>query len=481
MTINNEYHTSYKWQPRILKKLNGRDWTADDKFEFTIEPDSDHPEDDKNGYIMPKDNNIIIEKDTKDHAENISAIEFVKEGTYYFVITEVDKDNILLGKYKITVVVKDDGKGNLEPTIKGFDNTEINNKAIEFINTYSNTSFNLNIAKTIEGRAWKTGDTFTFKVTPDADTQNAIDKGTIVMPVDKGSDGSYTVTLNGSAGTENPVQQPFGELLKDTQYNFTVEEVTSGLKDMYCREPKIELYVTVNSKSSPGTPGTTTSTNELVATFAHVVDGDKTENTHTGPNITIPFTNVTAGKLTVAKKVVSNSETDETEFGFTVKFTYADGTTEKDHVINETSDVSKEITLDKSDDGESVWTYTFKLKDGEKVEFSNIPPGTKYEIKETIEKAYQEKYMLLRVCGAATDNGIDLRKDGTGESVNGTLNPENNGSENNQYRLFVNGLIRELPSAGGGGIDHIIFLGTAFTVSAILLIAISYYKRRRRV
>lgn len=493
MNINNEYHTSYKWQPRILKNLNGRNWTADDRFKFTIAPDPDYSKgaeiDDTSGYIMPKDTNITIKEDTADHASNISAIEFVKEGKYHFVITEVDKDDILLGKYKITVEVKDDGKGNLIPTIKGFDNVEIKDKAIEFTNTYSDTSFNLNIAKTIEGREWKTGDTFTFKVTPDADTQNAIDKGTIVMPVDKGSDGSYTVTLNGSAGTENPVQQPFGaitikntgELLKDTQYNFTVEEVTSGLKDMYCREPKIELYVTVNSKSSPGTPGTTTSTNELVATFAHVVDGDKTENTHTGPNITIPFTNVTAGKLTVAKKVVSNSETDETEFGFTVKFTYADGTTEKDHVINETSDVSKEITLDKSDDGESVWTYTFKLKDGEKVEFSNIPPGTKYEIKETIEKAYQEKYMLLRVCGAATDNGIDLRKDGTGESVNGTLNPENNGSENNQYRLFVNGLIRELPSAGGGGIDHIIFLGTAFTVSSILLIAMLFYKRRRRI
>lgn len=488
MNINNEYHTSYKWQPRILKNLNGRDWTADDKFKFTIEPDSDHPEDDKNGYIMPKDNNIIIEKDTKDHAENISAIEFVKEGTYYFVITEVDKDNILLGKYKITVVVKDDGKGNLEPKIKGFDNAEINDNAIEFINTYSDTSFNLNIAKTIEGREWDSDDEFTFKITPDDTTKKAIDDGTIVMPtgdvIHKESDGSYTVTLNGKNNPLKTFTQALdkitikntGELKVNTKYKFTIEEVTEKLEEMYCREPSIDLFVTITELPSSHTG--TSSDNGITATFAHVVDGDITEHTHTGPDVTIPFTNVAAGKLTVAKKVVSNSETDETEFGFTVKFTYADGTTEKDHVINETSDVSKEITLDKSDDGESVWTYTFKLKDGEKVEFSNIPPGTKYEIKETIEKAYQEKYMLLRVCGAATDNGIDLREDGTGESVNGTLNY---GSGNSQYRLFVNGLIRELPSAGGGGIDHIIFLGTAFTVSSILLIAMLFYKRRRRI
>lgn len=490
MNINNEYHTSYKWQPRILKNLNGRNWTADDRFKFTIAPDPDYSKgaeiDDTSGYIMPKDTNITIKEDTADHASNISAIEFVKEGKYHFVITEVDKDNILLGEYKITVNVKDDGNGNLKPTIIGFDDTDITNKTIAFTNTYSDTSFNLNIAKTIEGRAWKTGDTFTFKVTPDADTQNAIDKGTIVMPVDKGSDGSYTVTLNGSAGAANPLQQAFGaitikntgERLEKKRYNFTVEEVTSGLKDMYCREPKIELYVTVTSNSSPGA---TASKNELVATFAHVVDGDTTEHTHTGPDVTIPFTNVAAGKLTVGKKVVSNSETDETAFGFSVEFKYyAAGTTEKDRVIKATSDGGKEITPDKSSD-DSTWTYTFELKDGEKVEFSNIPPKTEYKITETIKSEDQEKYMLLRVCGTATDDGKDLREGGTGVSVTGKLNPENDGSENNQYRLFVNGLIKALPSAGGIGINYIIFLGTAFTVSATLLIAISYYKRRKRI
>lgn len=495
MNINNEYHTSYKWQPRILKNLNGRNWTADDRFKFTISPDPDYSKgaeiDDTSGYIMPKDTNITIKEDTADHASNISAIEFVKEGKYHFVITEVDKDNILLGEYKITVNVKDDGNGNLKPTIIGFDDTDITNKTIEFTNTYSDTSFNLNIAKTIEGREWDSDDEFTFKITPDDTTKKAIDDGTIVMPtgdvIHKESDGSYTVTLNGKNNPLKTFTQALdkitikntGELKVNTQYKFTIEEVTENLEGMYCREPSIDLSVTITELPSSHTG--TSSDNGITATFAHVVDGDTTEHTHTGPDVTIPFTNVAAGKLTVAKKVVSNSETDETEFGFTVKFTYADGTTEKDHVINETSDVSKEITLDKSDDGESVWTYTFKLKDGEKVEFSNIPPGTKYEIKETIEKAYQEKYMLLRVCDTATDNGIDLRKDGTGESVNGTLNPENKGSENNQYRLFVNGLIKALPSAGGIGINYIIFLGTAFTVSAILLIAISYYKRRRRV
>lgn len=487
MTINNEYHMSFAWSPTIKKTLEGRDWTTNDKFTFTIEADSDNPsgcslepEEVKNLDITQADSTDEYKKSFDD------AIVFTQEGIYKFTITEKDKNDLELGKYNITVEVEDDGKGKLKPTIKGFEDTEITSNIIEFTNTYSDTSFNLNIAKTIEGRKWGSGDEFTFKITPDFATKKAIDDGTIVMPagdvIKKESDGSYTITLNGSAETPNPFQQVFGKItikntgerLEDTQYNFTVEEVTSGLKDMYCREPKIELYVTVNSKSSPGT---TASKNELVATFAHVVDGDTTP----GPDVTIPFTNVAAGKLTVAKKVVSNSETDETAFRFNVEFKYyAAGTIEKDRVIKAVSEGGTEITPVKSSD-ENTWTYTFDLKDGEKVEFSNIPPKTEYKITETIKDTDKENYMLLRVCDTATDNGIDLRKDGTGESVNDILNPDNDGNKNNQYRLFVNGLIRELPSAGGGGIDHIIFLGTAFTVSSILLIAMLFYKRRRRI
>ena len=499
ITIKNKYHTSYDWIPTIVKTLDGRDWLDDDEFKFTIEHDSDYSEgaesgyspDDKDGYSMPDDKTVTIKEDTPSHTASLtSPIKFIKEGTYHFIITEkakIDTTDIELGKYKITVDVSDDGEGKLLPTITNDKAEDLKDKVIKFTNVYSDKTFALNIAKTIEGREWDSTDNFTFKITPDDNTQTAIDDGIIKMPDGVTPDGgSYTVKLIGD-GTGPEFVKLFGditikntgELKVGTQYKFTIEEVTEGLKEMYCREPSIDLFITITELPSSHTG--TSSKNGITATFAHVATGGTAAGGTEEDSVKIPFTNVAAGKLTVAKKVVSNSETDETAFGFSVEFKYyAAGTTEKDRVIKATSDGGKEITPDKSSD-ENTWTYTFDLKDGEKVEFSNIPPKTEYKITETIKDTDKENYMLLRVCGAATDNGIDLRKDGTGESVNGTLNPENNGSENNQYRLFVNGLIRELPSAGGGGIDHIIFLGTAFTVSAILLIAISYYKRRRRV
>ena len=504
ITIKNKYHTSYDWIPTIVKTLKGGEWLDDDAFKFTIEHDPDYSEgaesgyspDDKDGYSMPDDKTVIIKKVTTSHTASLtSPIKFIKEGTYHFIITEkakIDKTDIELGKYKITVEVSDDGEGKLEPKITNDKEENINDTVIEFTNVYSDKEFTLNIAKTIEGREWGSADNFTFKITPNDNTQTAIDNGTIKMPdgVTLDSSGSYTVELNGDGTTTGPKRvKPFGnitikntgKLTVGTQYQFTIEEVTEKLEEMYCREPSIDLFITITELPSSHTG--TSSKNGITATFAHVATGGPADGGtgHTETDVSIPFTNVAAGKLTVGKKVVSNSETDETAFGFSVEFKYyAAGTTEKDRVIKATSDGGKEITPDKSSD-DSTWTYTFKLKDGEKVEFSNIPPKTEYKITETIKKEDQEKYMLLRVCDTATDNGTDLREGGTGVSVTGTLNPKNDGNENNQYRLFVNGFIRELPSAGGGGIDHIIFLGTAFTVSAILLIAMLFYKRRRRV
>lgn len=479
MTITNTYHTSFALSPIIQKMLSGRDWTTTDEFKFTIEwTDTDKP-----GLEMPSNNTVTITKDTPDNKGSFDAIKFTQPGEYHFTITEEDTQNHLkLCEYEITVKVTDNGKGYLIPTIEGFEESEINTKAIEFVNTYSDTAFKLNIAKTIEGREWNDTDEFKFKITPNDATKTAITNGTIEMPTDATSvDDYYTITLNKNSDPTKALTKPFGEitikntgtLTTGTQYQFTIKEETDELKEknMYCREPEIDLYVTVEPKN---TSGTTTSTNKLVATFAHVVSGEDppTAPGATDKNVTIPFTNVAAGTLTVGKMVVSNAEEDKTEFDFEVTFTY-DGTlkADADHDIK----ANKELTPAKTD---NVWTYKFTLTDGESVVFSNIPPRTQYKITETI--ADKDKYILLRVCDENKDNGGDMRADGGGDSVNGTINPKSDGENNNPYCLFVNGFYQELPSGGGGGIEGYIFFGTALTVGAVMLLAVLYGKRRKK-
>ena len=242
--------------------------------------------------------------------------------------------------------------------------------------------------------------------------------------------------------------------------------MTDGLdlEEMCCREPSIDLFITVDPEV---TSGSSSYKNQFVATYAHRVSGT-TGSTEATDNVVIPFENVALGKLTVANKVVTSATANTTEFTFVVEFTYAD---DKDHNI-ETSNTK--LVPEKSTD-DKKWTYSFTLKDGENVEFSNIPPNTEYTITETVS----EKYMLLRVRDHLTDDGDTVAL--TDTSVSGTITPpESSGEENHQYRLFVNGLIKDLPSSGGIGTWRYIFLGTVLTVVALLLFAVLYSDRRTR-
>ena len=476
MTFSNVYHTSYSWAPQVKKTLNGREWLDTDKFTFKIEcTDTDKP-----GVKMPTNDTIEINKGTIGYTKTFSAIEFSIPGDYHFTITETDNYGHTLATYNVIVTVADNNDGTLTPAIKGSDSSVISEDYFEFVNTYESTSFDLSISKAIIGRDWNGGEKFTFKIHPDDDTLKAIKDGIITMPKAVGelSDGSYTVTI----GKDNYVDDEklaikdldkitinnTGSITEVTQYKFTISEVTDGLdlEEMYCREPSIDLFITVDPKV---TSGSSSYANQFVATYAHRVSGEDTSVGSSDANkVTIPFENVALGKLTVANKVVTSAAEDKTEFTFVVEFTYAD---DKDHNIKASS---TELVPEKSSD-DKKWTYTFTLRDGESVEFSNIPPNTEYTITETVS----EKYMLLRVRDHLTDDGgtVDL----TGTSVSGTIKPpESTGEENHQYRLFVNGLIKDLPSSGGIGTWRYIFLGTVLTVVALLLFAVLYSDRRTR-
>ena len=158
----------------------------------------------------------------------------------------------------------------------------------------------------------------------------------------------------------------------------------------------------------------------------------------------------------------SNAENDTTPFTFEVKFEFVAGADIEDMKATHSVTGEEVETADKT-------TYTFTLADGENVVFDNIPPYTDYTITEAEDTS--GKYVLLRI------------RDGSEDSLPYNIVKNNgkiNGTNAVQYRLFVNGIYKELPSGGGVGIQGYIFYGTVLTVGAVVLFAMLYCKRRKR-
>ena len=108
--FNNPYKASpAKGEIIVQKILDGRKWTTDDEFEFTISADPGTP--------MPLNSSIYIFKNDKDHTKSFGEIQFTKPGTYTYTITEIegDDDDIIYDTepHKITIEVVDDGNGKL--------------------------------------------------------------------------------------------------------------------------------------------------------------------------------------------------------------------------------------------------------------------------------------------------------------------------------------------------------------------------------
>ena len=470
MTISNEYNTSCTWTPNIIKTLN-RDWTDTDKFSFTIEQESG----DTVKVDMPSLADIDITNDDKpekdkSYSDHFGSITFTEAGEYTFTVTETIDGGTVLGTYTITVKVEDNGDGTMKltnvDTTKGTD--------IEFVNNYYDTAFDLRISKNIIGRTWQDGDEFKFNITPDDPTKTAIDNKVLTMPehVEK-SGASYTAALSYSSGDETKNEKTLnlgeitinntGTLKEGTQYKFTISEQEP--EGMYCREPKIDLFITVTPETTnPG--GGETTENNLVATYTHVVSGEKPDRyTATTDGVTIPFENVLSSTLTVEKKVVSSNDPSSEEFKFRAVFTYGESMTpEKDYKITATK--GGDVVAYESLDGSKL-TYEFTLKDGESVVFANIPTDTEYTVSEI---NIPTDYMFLRVEASG------------GNVLSGTASVINTISNTNldPTLLFVNGEIKELPSAGGSGTGTFVVLGAAImAVASVMLIAVWYIRRKK--
>ncbi len=147
------------------KTLNGRDWTANDKFTFELF------ETDEVFNIIGsalKSADVALENKVYEIKLNYSPSDV--GNTYYYVLREKNADETINGvvytavEYRITVVVSDNGDGTIK-TVTTVENATTS--TLNFINEYEITGtadVTLSGEKTLNGRDWTNNDKFTFEL-----------------------------------------------------------------------------------------------------------------------------------------------------------------------------------------------------------------------------------------------------------------------------------------------------------------------------
>ena len=180
--VENTYSASGEGEVKVKKNLVGRDWTADDSFEFTIKPVGEAPATEKS--------TVKVTKDSADYTESFGKVKFTKAGTYQWTVSETHKGETIDGvaydsaDKTITIVVKDDGKGKLVA-----EDGSAPVGTAQFTNTYTKSGEGkgeLKVLKNLVGRDWTADDSFEFTIKPVGDAP-APEKTTVKVTKDSAS------------------------------------------------------------------------------------------------------------------------------------------------------------------------------------------------------------------------------------------------------------------------------------------------------
>lgn len=176
----NKYSVTEKTVPvEITKVLEGRNWSANDAFEFKIEAANDVAiEGVVNGtVVMPTNNLVITNSGSTTSASGNFEITFKKPGTYHFHVTEVEgaDDNITYSTHTshVTIVVNDDGAGGLDVGDGNLTTATVTSiTGGTFTNIFTPIPIDVPISgsKVLNGRTLNAGE-FRFRI--DAITENA--------------------------------------------------------------------------------------------------------------------------------------------------------------------------------------------------------------------------------------------------------------------------------------------------------------------
>ena len=271
---------------KAKKKFTGREWTSADSFELCLRAADGTPMPD-GATAVPVAGMKQVEK-TVTSAEEFSfgEIEYEKPGKYTYYIAETTpakSDPSWLGgvsyssaEYKVTVTVKDDGKGNLtEPVVKmeqiykddGTATSQVIDDQIAVItNTYhpKETSVTLKATKRFTGGELA-GSDFTFQL---------LDKdGSVVQTVQNEKDGKVAFAAIDYATPGD--------------HDYTIKEVKGADSTVVYDAKGVKVHVKVTDEKG-----------ELKATVTY--DGEKAvptfTNTKPTADVTVEATKVLAGK-----------------------------------------------------------------------------------------------------------------------------------------------------------------------------------------
>ena len=166
MTFTNTYDASGTLDLKGTKTIKNRKFKSGDSWTFTVTADDENAP-------MPTNKVITInptDADGKEYDLEFGTIPYGLKDinkTYVYTITEtgtVDGVTNDSDTHTVTVTISDNGDGTLKVDADYSDATLLSKK-VKFTNTYNRKGeYNLVAKKTIEGRNFKFGDTWTFKV-----------------------------------------------------------------------------------------------------------------------------------------------------------------------------------------------------------------------------------------------------------------------------------------------------------------------------
>ena len=209
-TVTNTLPDVAEGEVKVKKVLDGRAWTDDDEFTFTLSAASGTP--------MPPKTEVTITKDDAGKTESFGKIKFTKAGTYTYTVTETkgSADGVAYDTtpHSVTIVLEDDGEGNLVAA-EGSSLVQ----AVTVTNTFAPASAGIAVTKSVKDDDWGNAESFTFEIAAGSNDAGV----TTPMPAST----SVTVTKANKVGSFGDV-----EYEKAGTYNYTITELNDGSDGM---------------------------------------------------------------------------------------------------------------------------------------------------------------------------------------------------------------------------------------------------------
>ena len=323
---------------KVAKNLpTTRPWGDGDTFTMQIEAISNTAGIDDADMPKPADATVELTKDAQ--SGSFDSITFTKAGTYVYRITEQRPTGVDAGEkvngliysqavYEVTVTVEDNnfnGTFDVSSTMTRVMNSDGStpetpsvsaDNTARFYNNYQPTGTlvganDLKVSKTLDGRDWADGETYTFQLDGDA-----------TAPMPGNAQGNVEITL-GKPASGDTATGSFGDItytsVTTSPYIYTITELGHDANGVTISKAKYQVSVTVTDPNHDGQLVVKSTMTRLTDDKGGEVSGDAA----TVADNTAAFTNTYKAAETTAtlnvEKVVTGADAPE-DFEFALAF-----------------------------------------------------------------------------------------------------------------------------------------------------------------